>query len=467
MNKKFDVIVIGGGPGGTPAAMQLASKGKTVLLVEKSGNLGGACLFVGCIPSKIIKHAADEYNASRQGLATARPFSEEAGVFWNEIRARIDNVLSMRSAAALQRLKQMSNVVMIAGTARFVSNHEIEIEGMNGERSAYGFVSAIIATGSVPVVPPFKGNAVHEVLTSELLFKQDTLPKSIVIIGGGPIGVELAQMLTKLTVKCTIVEMLGTLLSGVVEPAFAADLTKKLIESGIDVYTSAKVVEVNGSGGNFSTMFLDGGGVKRTIQSEKVLVAAGRMPNLDDLNLGATDIRFSHQGIVVDGHLQTDARGIYAVGDVIQGPKFAHTATHEAHVAAGNILAGGDVRKVDFSTNSWVLFSDPEIASAGYTTAEALKKGYEIISGTYDYRIDATAQINRTPFGYLKFVVDKKSLAIIGVHIFTHGASSIAGEAALIVSKKLTLQDVAQAVHSHPTLAEAFGFLAMNMLMEK
>jgi len=465
MSINIDVVVIGGGPGGTPATMHLAAKGKKVLLVEKSGKLGGACLFVGCIPSKIIKHAADEYATLRQGTAGHRLFSEDAGVFWNEIRARMDYILSMRSAGALRRLQQIPNATMIRGSAKFTSNHEIEIEGMNGERTAYGFDNAIIATGSVPLVPPFKGDAVHDVLTSELLFTQETLPQSVVIIGGGPIGVELAQMLTKLTVKCTIIEMLETILSGVVEPEFAEDLAKKLAASGIEMFTSAKVLEVNRSGEDFNTIFIDSGGVQRTIRSGKVLAAAGRMANLKDLHLETTDIQFDRQGIAVDDYLQTGVSGIYAVGDVIHGPKFAHTATYEAHLAAVNILMGGNVQKADFSKNVWVLFSDPEIASAGYTTADALKNHHEILTGTYDYKIDATAQINRTPFGYLKFVVDKKTFAIIGIHIFAHGASSIAGEAALILAKKLTLRDVAQTIHPHPTLTEAFGLLAMNMLM--
>ena len=298
--RENDVVIIGGGPGGTPAAMHLAAKGKRVLLIEKSGKLGGACLFVGCIPSKIIMHAADEYAARRRGPAGDRPFSEDAGLFWNEVRARMDRILTMRSAGAMQRLQHIPTATLTAGTARFLSNREIEIEGINGERSVYRFDDAIIATGSVPLVPPFKGDAAQDVLTSELLFKQESLPRSIVIVGGGPIGVELAQMLAKLSVKCTIIEMLGSILSGVVEPEFAEDLANKLAASGIEVFTSAKVLEVNRSGKDFTTTFLDGAGVQRTVRSGKVLAAAGRAANLQGLNLEATDVHFDRQGIAVD-----------------------------------------------------------------------------------------------------------------------------------------------------------------------
>jgi dihydrolipoamide dehydrogenase len=465
MKEKFDVVVIGGGPGGTPAAMHLAAKGKKVLLVEKSGKLGGACLFVGCIPSKIIKHAADEYDSLGKMLASRGLPSGNAGIFWDEIRKRMDRILSMRSGAAYQRILQIPNVKMIAGTARFLSAGAVQVEEEGGSMSSFSFDNAIIATGSLSAVPPFKGNAVREALTSEIFFDRETLPDSIVIIGGGPIGIELAQMLSKLKVKCTVVEIMETILYGAVEPEFIQELEKKLTAMNIDLYASSQVLAIDRSEGGFITTVSDAKGVRREITSERVLVAAGRKPNIDGLDLNAAGVRFDHRGIFVNEHLQTSTEGIYATGDVIHGPKFAHTATYEAHIAAMNILAGGGALKVDFSKNSWVLFSDPEIAAAGYTEAEARGNGYDVMTGTYEYRTDATAQINESPFGYLKLIADRKTLAVIGAHVFVQGASSIIGEAALIVSKKLTLHDIAGAIHPHPTLSEAFGLLAMNMIM--
>ncbi len=458
MKEKFDIIIIGGGPGGTPAAMQLAASGKKVLLAEESGKLGGACLFVGCIPSKIIKHHADEFLTREQNAPSPTASKEDLAKTWQMIGRDMDRILNGRSSAAVQQLKRMP-ITFVSGKARFVSNKEVEINN-----TRYLFDKAIIATGAHTFVPPFKGNGVNEVLTSEVLFKQATLPSSLLIIGGGPIGIEIAQMLTKLHVKCSIIEMMPGLLPGVVEPEFAEGIARKLQATGTDVYTNSRVEEINKTDGMFQTVFLDGGGKTRDIISEKVLVVTGKVPSIEGLNLEATDVEFERNGIVVDEFLETTADGIYATGDVILGaPKFAHTATYEAHIAVKNIL-GGKISKVNFNKNVWVLFSDPEIAAAGLTEAEALKAGFDVVCGTYNYKVDAMSQISGDTFGFLKFVVNRQNQEILGVHLFINGAASLIGEASLIVSNKLTLMDVAQTIHPHPTLTEAFAFLAMKML---
>ena len=457
MNEKFDVIIIGGGPGGTPAAIQLAANGKKVLLVEESGKLGGACLFVGCIPSKIIKHAADELVA-KEKLTHSEGKKRQLDETWQSIQHTMDGILNGRSNAAINQIHQMP-ITFVVGKARFISNKEVEV---NNNR--FWFDKAIIATGSHSFVPPFKGNGVKEVLTSEILFRQPSLPSSMLIVGGGPIGIELAQMLNKLQVKCTVVEMMPSLLSGVVEPEFAIGITKKLQASEIEVYTKAKVEEINKIDGQFQTTFTDDQGNTQQLITEKVLVVTGKVPSLEGLNLEATGVHFERNGITVNEYLESSVSGIYATGDVILGgPKFAHTATYEAHIATTNILRG-NISKACFTKNSWVLFSDPEIAAAGFTESEAVKTGFDVVTGIYDYKMDAMAQINGDTFGFLKFVVNRHNQEILGVHLFINGAASLSGEASLIVSKKLTLMDVARAIHPHPTLTEAFGILALKML---
>ncbi len=464
MNTKFEVIVIGGGPGGTPAAMQLAAQGKSVLLVEESGKLGGACLFVGCIPSKIIRHWSDEFTVERKYLAEETWSSEDREKAWNLIKNKINFILKKRSAGAMQMVNNLPTLEFVAGHAKFVSGNELIIEEKDtGRIEKYVFDKAIIATGVRSFVPPFKGNSVQDVLTSEVLFTQENLPETLLIVGGGPIGIEIAQMLAKLGVKCTIVELLNSILSGIVEPEYIAIIAKEFARSDIEIYTSSKVQEINKSDGHFNVIFTDAKGTEHNENFENVLVATGKVPNVETLDLSKANIEFNRKGIVVNEFLETSTKGIYATGDVIDGPKFAHVATYEAHLAAANIMAGNR-QKVDFSKNSWVLFSDPEIAVAGFTEAQAIQKGYDVMTGVYDYKIDAAAQVANSPFGYLKYVVNKKNSEIVGVNICNSNAAVLVGEAALIVANKLTLKDVAHTIHPHPTMTEAFGILAQKMI---
>jgi dihydrolipoamide dehydrogenase len=460
MIEKFDVIIIGGGPGGTPAAMQLAASRKKVLLAEESGKLGGACLFVGCIPSKIIKHGADAFFNSEPVTSASTDSKEALTETWQTIHRNMDRILNGRSSAALNQISRMP-ISFVTGKVRFISNNEAEI---NNKR--YLFDRAIIATGSHSFIPPFRGDGVKEVLKSEVLFQQPAMPSSMLIIGGVPIGIELAQMLTKLKVKCTIVEMMPGLLSGVVEPEFARDLSIKMQKTGIDVHTHSKVEEINKVNNMLQTRFVDAEGKNRMILTEKVLVVTGKVPSIEGLNLEAAGVRFERNGIFVNEFLETNIPGIYATGDVVSGaPKFAHTATYEAHIAATNILSG-NISRISFTKNSWVLFSDPEIAAAGLTEVEAVRAGFDVLTGVYDYKVDATSQISGDTFGFLKYVVNRHNREILGVHLFINGAASLSGEASMIVANKLTLMDVAQTIHPHPTLSEAFGALAMKMLSD-
>ena len=465
--ENYFAVVIGGGPGGTPAAMALATAGKKVLLVEDSGKLGGACLFIGCIPSKIIKFTADEITAFRKtgakfGMATA----VEPDKAWNYMQKKMEKILEGRSGGAMKKAGQLPGLTVIKGRAKFISATTVEITGENGKKTEATFEKAVIATGSKSWIPSFEGDGIKDVNVTENFFRMEKLPGSLAIVGGGPIGIELAKMMTNFGVKVTIIEAMDSILKGIVEKDFAEIVTGNLKNSGIPLMLSSKVMSINRENNGFVLeVKTDAGGVQK-LKAEKVLVAAGKIPNIDGLGLDEIGVQHTNRGIMVNEFLETSVPGIYATGDVTNGPKFAHLASFEAQKAAGNMISGNKL-KLDLTKNSWVLFSEPEIAVAGMTEEQAKSAGIETQTASYNYQIDATEQIQETTQGMLRYVVDRKTGRIMGVHIIGKDASELSGEATLIVSAKLTLADVAETIHPHPTRTEAFGFLAGEMMRRK
>jgi dihydrolipoamide dehydrogenase len=374
----------------------------------------------------------------------------------------MDKILEGRSAGAMNKADRNPNLTVEEGSARFLSPTALLITRLSGQTIEVDFEKAIIATGAKSMVPPFEGDATDALLVTENFFRMKTLPKSLTIIGGGPIGIELAQMLTNLGVKVTIVEMLDELLKGVAERDFAQTLTGTLREMGIDLRLSTQVRSIHKDRYGFHLSLAREGSPAGSLFSEQVLVAVGKVPNVIDLGLENLGIDHSNKGIAISEYLETTVPGIYATGDVNTGPKFAHVASWEAQIVVQNILVGNKI-KADFNKNAWVLFSQPELAIAGFTQEQAKAAGFDARVGTYQYQIDATAQIQEDLRGLLRFVVDNKTQRILGVHLLGNGASELIGEAALIVAKELTLADIAWTIHPHPTLTEAFGFLAREM----
>ncbi len=456
----YDLVVIGAGPGGTPAAQQAAMMGKNVLLIDDRGEPGGECLFDGCIPSKILEESADNFYLSNHMSIFDVEVDGTTKINWANVVKKKDKIVSQRSLAALKNLNKI--LTFKKGTASFLSDKTILITSTDGNNETVSFEKAVIATGSSPFIPPIKGNGVKNLWTNKEMFDEEDLPESLLVIGGGPIGVEFAQMLSKLGVKCIIVERFNRIL-GPVDEEFAERIQIKMKkENNIDIYVSTNVLEVNFTDDCFKVKCEKEGQIF-TIDADRAIISVGRTATVQNLALEKAGVNFDIKGIAVNEFLQTKNPNIYAVGDVIKGPKFAHVATYEAGIAMHNMFNPKKIA-VDFNKVSWVLFSDPEIASAGFNLQEALNLGMDVIEGQYNYNEDARAQINENDTGALKFVVDKKNHRIVGIQIMVEGASGIIGEAALIVSAKLTLEDVASAIHPHPTLTESFGVLAKQMI---
>ena len=441
--KKYDLVVIGGGPAGTPVAMEFAklNPDKKVLLVDKNGALGGECLFEGCIPSKIME------------------IISENSKDWDEIKQKKKEILDRRSADAIKNLLALRNVEILKAEAKFFASHAIIA---NDE--VIEFEKCVIGVGSIPNKLNYEGNGIDKVWSNVDFFEKMELPKNLSIIGTGAIAIEFTQILANLGVKINLFSHSDTILKRVDNDAKELVLNELKNNPNINLIFNAKISKIDFENEQFTIEYTQQNETK-TINSHRVLAAIGRHANIENLDLDKANVKYDKFGIIVDKHLQTTNKNIYANGDVAKGfPKFAHTAFFGAHTIAQNLFLNHNLFDINFDKNSWVLFSTPNIATSGIDENEAKKRGIDIITDKYYFNIDAKAQISNSDNGFLKFIVEKKSNKIIGVVIVNKDANQIAGEAALIVSKGLKLSDLVNTIHPHPTLSESFSNLAKQMM---
>ncbi len=464
--KRYDLIVIGGGPAGTPIVMEYAKLNpkKQILLVDKLGELGGECLFDGCIPSKIMQISAryiNELNSFKEfGIELENSHYKLA---WDKIVQRKKNILSKRTNAAKDVLNIFENVSLVKADAKFLDENTLEIIDSEKTTQTIEFKKCVIATGSVANMLQVDGNANDKVWNNEDFFEKMELPESMSIIGSGAIAIEFAQILSTLGCKITLFARSNTILKSIDSEASSYILQKLQDSENIEIILNAQIQEINFE--NYFEIIYKQDSKIKYIHSQKVLSAIGRVSNTKTLQLEKADILVNKKGIITDKHLQTSNKNIYANGDVVASfPKFAHTAQYGAHTIAQNLFLEHNLFNVDFHKNSWVLFSEPNIAIAGISEDEAIKKDLEVLVDKYEFAMDAKAQIEGNDIGYLKFVVDKKSNIILGITILAYNANYIAGEAALIVANNLKLSDLISTIHPHPTLSESFSVLAKMMM---
>ncbi len=453
----YDLVVIGAGPAGTPAAMAAAQFGKKVLLVDKRGEPGGECLFEGCIPSKVLENAANRYAMLKEAQNFHVELKSSVQIHWEEVLRDKEAIITRRAKAALIMIEKMPTLSFKKGEAVFVDAHTIQVE-----QTQYGFDKALIATGGKVHIPPFKGNGIQKAWTNRDVFFEEEIPKELLFVGAGAISCELAQMFNKLGTQCTILERHGRILKQV-DAEVAEAIQKRMIESGIEIELNVAINTIDYHEHTFDIHF-EQDGQTRSLQKERVLLATGRGANIDTLALENANVAYDAHGVIVNEMLQSSQPHIFACGDCIDAPRFAHTASYEAGVVVHNMFAPHP-RKVDYDKNSWVLFSDPQAASVGIGEVEAKKRGIDVMVASYDFSVDARAQIDKEELGFVKFIIDKKSQVIVGIEILSEDAASLASEAALIVANKMTAMDVMTAIYPHPTLGESFGKLAQKIFM--
>ncbi|MED3750595.1 dihydrolipoyl dehydrogenase [Geobacillus stearothermophilus] len=441
-----ETLVVGAGPGGYVAAIRAAQLGQKVTIVEK-GNLGGVCLNVGCIPSKALISASHRYEQAKH--------SEEMGIKAENVTIDFAKVQEWKASVVkkltggVEGLLKGNKVEIVKGEAYFVDANTVRV--VNGDSAqTYTFKNAIIATGSRPIeLPNFKFS--NRILDSTGALNLGEVPKSLVVIGGGYIGIELGTAYANFGTKVTILEGAGEILSGF-EKQMAAIIKKRLKKKGVEVVTNAlaKGAEEREDG---VTVTYEANGETKTIDADYVLVTVGRRPNTDELGLEQLGVKMTDRGLIeVDHQCRTSVPNIFAIGDIVPGPALAHKASYEGKVAAEAIA--GHPSAVDYVAIPAVVFSDPECASVGYFEQQAKDEGIDVIAAKFPFAANGRALALNDTDGFLKLVVRKEDGVVIGAQIIGPNASDMIAELGLAIEAGMTAEDIALTIHAHPTLGE-------------
>lgn len=448
MVDKRKVVVIGGGPGGYVAAIRAAQLGAQVTLVEKE-KLGGTCLNVGCIPTKVLLHTVELYNQLKEAGSMGLKV-DKFEIDWTALMKRKEGVIK-QLVNGVRGLLLSNGVRIVEGTASFVSRSAIEIDMRSGEKEKLDADAFIIATGSVTFVPPIEGVDLPGVVTSTEALAFERIPKSMAIIGGGVIGVELASVYSSLGCDVAIVEMMPRIIPNMDEE-LAGMLQNILSRKGVKIFTGAKVTSIsrNESGLGVSISAKEG---EITVTSEKVLVSVGRKPYTEGLNLEGIGVKLEKGRVAVDERMRTNIENIFAIGDCTGKVMLAHVASSQGVVAAENIM--GHDSLMDYKTTPGCIYTQPEMAGVGLTEQEAREKGYDLKVGRFPLVANGKSLIMNDTEGMVKVIADKKYDEILGVHILGPRATDLIVEGALALRLEATLEEIATTIHAHPTVGEA------------
>jgi dihydrolipoamide dehydrogenase len=445
----YDCIVIGGGPGGYVAAIRLAQLKKKVVVVDRD-RLGGVCLNYGCIPSKALIHAAHVYEAAGH--------SEELGIRAGGVTLDVEKLQAWKGTVVskltggVAALLKGNGAEALIGDATIVSPTLVKVKTKDGEKDLTTR-AVIVATGARAVDLPFARFDRETIISSKEALELKAIPRSMVVIGGGIIGLEIASFLAKFGTKITVVEMLEEVLPGV-DVDCTRVVKKSLRAHGVEFFTKAAAKNVEKTKGGAKVTFTTDEGESKVVEVEKVLVSVGLRPNVENFGLENSGVKRADKGgwILTDDRQSTNVKGIFAIGDCTGPPYLAHRASKQGIVAA-EVIAGLPSAS-DFRAMPGAIFTDPEIATVGLTEDQAKAQGIEYFVGKVPFGAVGKSIAMNAPDGFVKLLFDKATKTLVGAHIVGLGASEIISELALALELGATAEDIALTVHPHPTMPE-------------
>jgi dihydrolipoamide dehydrogenase len=450
---KYDLVIIGSGPGGYVAAIRAAEWGLKTVVVEKDPFLGGTCLHVGCIPTKVFLHHADIYDYFKR----AEEFGFEVkgvGVNWPAILARKDKIVK-KHALGIASLFRKHKIDSLTGWGRIAGPGRVSVE-RDGKTTELETTYTMLATGSEARTLPGVDISCKAILTNREVLCLEAIPKTFLVVGAGAVGVEFASIFRSFGAEVTVLEMLPRVVP-LEDEEISAELDKAFRKKGIRIETEAKVSSVKKDPKGAAVDFADKSGKSQTVTAEKVLIGVGRRPLTEDIGLEKTKAKVERGFIHTNAYLETDEPSLYAIGDIVAGlPLLAHAASMEGIIAVGR-MAGKEVQPFDRTRCPNATYCEPQIGSIGLTEKQAREAGYDVKTGKFPFLANSKATILGTHEGFIKVVAEARYGEILGVHAIGPLATEIISEATAALSLEATLDDMAFTIHAHPTVWEGMG----------
>ena len=450
---KYDVAVIGSGPGGYVAAIRCAQLGMKTALIEKYSSLGGTCLNVGCIPSKALLDSSHHYDDA------VKHFEEHGIQIPGEVKVNLEKMIERKRSVVSQTvdgikfLMNKNKIEVFEGLASFKDATHIDIKKSEGDTETIEAKNIIIATGSKPANLPFIKIDKERVITSTEALELKEIPEHLIVIGGGVIGLELGQVYMRLGAKVSVVEYMDSIIPGM-DSALSKELTKTLKKQGMKFYTSHQVNSVERDGDEVVVKAKDKKDKEVEFKGDYCLVSVGRKPYTEGLNADAAGVKIDDRGrIEVNDHLQTSTKNIYAIGDVIKGPMLAHKASEEGTLVA-EVIAGQKPH-INYNLIPGVVYTWPEVAAVGKTEEQLKEEGVKYKEGKFPMRALGRSRASGDTDGFVKILSDEKTDEVLGVHMIGARTADLIAEAVVSMEFRASAEDISRMSHAHPTYAEA------------